>query len=806
MTLLPFQNDIASPKMRPLRKITFRLLRDLIRPRQMHFGALSLLFVIALNASTVFASTTNIYHNGWIDLNKNGKEDPYENPSNSVDQRVRNLLSQMTLMEKIGQLCQAFYEPKRDAEFTAEIRQGGLSSFIDAGELLEHVAQRNRLQRFAVEDSRLGVPLIFGHDSIHGFRTVFPIPLALSCAWEPKVFEKVSSFSARESSAAGVNWAFAPMVDLARDPRWGRIAEGFGEDPWLGSLYSAACVRGFQGTNVAAPDKIVACLKHYVGYGAAEGGRDYNTTDISDYTLWNYYLPQFKAGVDAGALTVMSAFNCLSGFPASANRHTLTDILRKQLKFPGFVVSDWTSIAELIPHGVAANDAEAARLAINAGVDMEMVSTTYCDTLPRQIQEGKIPASTVDQATRRVLRVKFLKGLFDHPYTDETLQKSAFLRPDAVALAREAAVKSCVLLKNESHALPLSHDVQSIALIGPLADAPAEMLGTWSGPGRAEDAVSLAAALRARLGHHAKLTVVRGCGLPGMAAIKNNDGTANQPTNASDNDEIEQAVAAAKASETVVLALGEPASWSGENSSRSHLTLPGHQRELFNAVVAVGKPVIVVLFNGRPLAIPQLEDKATAILEAWDPGVQAGNAVTDLLFGDASPSGRLTASWPRSIGQVPVYYNHFNTGRPDKGKYVDGPRTPLFPFGFGLTYTKFSYGKMELSAPSMKIGGELTARIHVKNIGSCPGTEVVQLYLRDLAASAGPCPVRELKGFKKVHLSPGEDRTVAFKITDRKLGYYDAQGHWLVEPGRFELWIAKDAISGQSQEFKLTGQ
>jgi beta-glucosidase len=734
-------------------------------------------------------------------MNKNRKKNVYEDAGQPVEKRVADLLRRMTLDEKIGQLQQAHREPDVLEKYGDLVRQGRVSSFLASSELIETPTNRNQLQHIAVEESRLGIPLIFGHDSIHGFRTIFPIPLAQACAWEPELFERTQTIAARETAAVGVDWTFAPMVDLARDPRWGRIAEGFGEDPWLGSLYAAACVRGFQGTNPAAPDRLAACLKHYVGYGAAEGGRDYNTTEISEYTLRNFYLPPFKAGVDAGAWTVMSAFNCLSGIPATANRHTLTEILKNEWKFRGFVISDWTAVEELIPHGVAADKAEAARLALTAGMDMEMVSTNFAYTLKQQIEQGKIPKAVLDEAVRRILRVKFVKGLFDKPYVDENLYQTAFLRPDAIALAREAAAKSCVLLKNEGAALPLSKQAKKIASIGPFADDAGSLLGCWAGRGKAEDCASLAKGLRAKLPPDAELNVVRGC-----EAIEGTNATQAAVIEAAQAG-IRQAVGAASAADMVILALGEPPLWSGESASRADLGLPGRQMELFDAIVATGKPVIVVLFNGRPLTLPRVQEKAAAILEAWHPGVQGGNGVADVLFGDVDPAGRLTTSFPRSVGQLPVYYNHYNTGRPGlgpyTGQYVDSTKDPLYPFGFGLTYTTFDYGKVALSAPTMKLGGTLTARVQLKNTGARAGTEVAQLYIRDIAASAGPRPVRELKGFQKVLLRPGESREVTFAISERELGYYDAQGHWLVEPGKFQLWIAKDSASGEPVEFEL---
>jgi beta-glucosidase len=764
-----------------------------------------LFFALVVSAG----ADASIYHDGWIDLNKNGKRDAYEDPAQPVSKRTSDLLKRMTLDEKIGQLWQAAMVGDSDKTLAVKLRNGGVGSFLGGGALIETPVMRNTLQHIAVEQSRLGIPLIFGHDVIHGFRTTFPIPLAGACAWEPELFERTQAIGAREAAAAGIDWTFAPMSELARDPRWGRIAEGFGEDPWLDSLYAAACVRGFQGTNIADPDRMVACLKHYVGYGAAEGGRDYNTTEISEFTLRNFYLPPFKAGVDAGAGTVMSALNCLSGFPATANRHTLTDILRDEWHFPGFVVSDYDAVNELIFHGVAADEATAARLALTAGVDMEMVSTNYPDTLAQQVKAGKIPEKVLNEAVRRVLTVKFEKGLFEHPYTDESRCQTAFLHPDAIALAREAAAKSCVLLKNQGDALPLNGQIKKLALIGPLAEDAGELVGCWYSCAHAGDIVSLASGIRAKLPTDAQLTVLRGCSItePGTRPARRlNDFApiAGLPTGSN---EIAEAVAAAQSADAVILALGEPGDWCGEDSSRSTLGLPGRQQELFDAVAATGKPVIVVLFNGRPLALPEVQDRAAAILEAWFPGVQGGNGVADVLFGDVGPSGRLTTTFPRSIGQVPMYYNHYNTGRPGvgdyKGNHIDGPDTPLYPFGFGLAYTTFEFGSVQLAAPTLERDGALVAHAEIKNTGQRAGTAVVQLYVRALAASAGPRPVRELKGFQKVQLQPGESRDVSFTLSGHELGYYDTTGHWLVEPGKYQLWLAKDSASGQPADFEL---
>ena len=769
-------------------------------------------FFISLFAALVVsaAETNSIYHTGWIDLNKDGKKNIYEDSTQPVAKRVKDLLARMTLAEKIGQLWQLDMQNDSLKKHGEQLRNGEVGSFLGSSVLIETPVMRNKLQHLVIEQSRLGVPLIFGHDVIHGFRTAFPIPLAQACAWEPELFEQTQTIAAREAAAAGIDWTFAPMVDLARDPRWGRIAEGFGEDPYLGALDAAASVRGFQGTNVADTNRVVACLKHFVGYGAAEGGRDYNTTEISEYTLRNFYLPQFKAGVDAGTLTVMSAFNCLSGFPASGNRHTLTDILRGEWKFPGFVVSDWESVGELVTHGVAADETNAARLGLTAGVDMEMVSTTYRDSLKQQVEQGTISKKVLDEAVRRVLTVKFEKGLFDHPYTDASRYQTAYLQDDAIDLAREAAQKSCVLLKNENGVLPISSHINKVVLIGPFADNAQELVGPWHSRAHTNDLTTFAEAVRHQVNFDAQLSVARGCPMlePGYAKTPLNisDFTPIKEKPAGSN-EIADAVELAKTADVVVLALGEPLDWSGESATRTDLGLPGRQQELFDAVAATGKPVVVVLFNGRPLAIPQIQDKAAAILEAWFPGTQGANGVADVLFGQVDPVGRLTTTFLRNVGQTPFYYDHYNTGRPGvgdyHGNYVDVPTTPLYPFGFGLAYTKFEYGKIKLSPASLKTDGTITATVTIKNIGARAGMEVAQLYLRALAATAGPRPVRELKGFQKILLQPGESRDVSFTLSAKQLGYYDVKGNWLVEPGEYQLWIAKDSASGEPAAFEL---
>ena len=732
---------------------------------------------------------------------------PYRDPGRPAEKRVKDLLKRMTVEEKLGQMSQWLMSRASETNLSTALRQGQVGALLPSIEVVGDVAMRNRLQKVAVEESRLGIPFMMGFDAIHGFRTVFPIPLAMASTWDPGLVEKVQSVAAIECSAGGVDWTFAPMVDLARDPRWGRIAEGFGEDPYLGQLYAAAAVRGFQGAVPDDPRHVAACLKHYVAYGAAEGGRDYNTTDISEYSLRNAYLPAFKAGVEAGAVTVMSAFNCLSGIPASANHHTLAEILRGEWGFAGFVVSDWESVLELKEHGVAANDAECARLAVTAGVDMEMVSATYRDTLLPQIREGGVPEAGVDEAVRRILRIKFQRGLFEHPYCDEARQKTDYLTPDAVKLAREAAVKSCVLLKNYKDLLPLRRDGLKLALIGPLGAEQDELMGSWNGNGQVGDVVTLERGIRAKLERGATLVVGRGCDIVcGRQTITLEDGSIvddpmNPKVHACESD-FEAAVKIAATADVVVMALGEPRGWSGENATRSQLDLPGRQMDLFDAVVAVGKPVVVVLINGRPLAIPKVVEKAAAVLEAWQPGTQGGNAVADLLFGDASPSGRLTATVPRSVGQVPVYYNRLNTGRPRSQDYADGTSRPLYPFGFGLTYGAVQYGAVDLNAKELTAGGTLLASTTVQNTGRRTAEEVVQLYIRDVAASRAR-PVRELKGFQKIRVVPGEIKRVTFSLAPDDLVFLDETGKKHLEPGAFQVWIAPHAGAGAPATFEL---
>jgi len=706
-----------------------------------------------------------------------------------VERKIDALLKRMTLEEKLGQLqildgeANGNYRP----EHLEMIRKGQLGSTLN----VRGAKRTNELQRIAVEQSRLKIPLLFGFDVIHGYRTIFPISLGESASWDPIAVERAASVAASEAAASGVRWTFAPMVDIARDPRWGRISEGAGEDPFLGSAMARSRVRGFQGRDYSAPDKIVACAKHWVAYGAAEGGRDYNTTEVSEHTLREIYLPPFKAALDAGAGTFMSAFNDLNGVPTSANPFTLTRVLRDEWRFDGFVVSDYESVKELINHGIAANESEAARAALSAGVDMEMVSRLYGKYAAELIREGRLSQATVDEAVRRVLRIKFRLGLFDKPYTDEASEQPAIMNRANVGAAREVAARSIVLLKNERDTLPISRDIQSIAVIGPLADDQQDMLGSWSGDGRREDAVSLLAGIRQKLAATASVSYARGCEIEGGST-----------------DGIEQAVRMARAADIAILAIGESADMSGEAASRTSLDLPGHQLELAKAIVAAGKPTVVVLMNGRPLTINWLAENAPAILEAWFGGIQAGNAIADILFGDVNPGGKLPVTFPRNVGQVPLYYNHMNTGRPPDpnnkytSKYLDSPFTPLFPFGYGLSYTKFQISNLSISASTIKPDGRASVSVDVANIGRRSGDEVVQLYIRRPAASVTR-PVRELKGFERIKLLPGEKRRVEFTLGAQELGFYNRDMRFVVEPGEIKVFVGANSVDCLEAGFRV---
>jgi len=719
----------------------------------------------------------------------------YRDASKAIEERIEDLLSRMAQGEKVGQLSQGVIRPgvADPKAYAGSIRSGAIGSFI-LGLGSDDPTVRNTLQEIAIEQSRLGIPLIFGFDTIHGLRTVFPIPLAVSCAWDPALFEKLEAVAARESRAAGIDWVFGPMCDLARDPRWGRVAETFGEDPYLASLYAAAAVHGLQGQDPSDPDRVAACLKHFAGYSAVVGGRDYNHTEVPEFSMRNFFLPSFHAGVRAGALTLMSAFNANDGIPSTANRLLLTRILREEWKFPGFVVSDWEAVYEMVPWGFVADEKEAARMALEAGTDMEMVSTTYRDTLTAQASEGRVSEADIDRSLRRVLAVKFKLGLFERPFTDAESFRTAMLQPDAVALAREAATRSCVLLKNEK-LLPLAKSLKRIAVLGPLANDRDEMLGTWAGHGAPSDVVTLAEGIRFKL-PAAKVDIVEGCTILETQRTRTlTDGRVVLDESADDTRTatIEDAVQVSSGADVCILALGEPRGWTGENASRARLSLTGRQQQLLDAVAVTGKPVVVVLFCGRPLELPAVLEKAHAVLVAWQPGIQGGNAIADLLFGDSAPSGRLTMSFPVEVGQVPVYYNRYGTGRPAAGMvdYRDLTREPLFPFGFGLSYASFAYEPVQISANEPAVASAV-----VTNTGMREGEEVVQLYVGDVACSEGARPRQELRGFERIKLQPGESRQVRFALNDDVLGFYARDGKWRVESGTFQIWIAPHAQTG----------
>jgi len=741
----------------------------------------------------------------------------------NVERKLDALLAQMTLAEKLGQL--QILDGEANGNFRPEhlelVRKGLLGATLN----VRGVGRTNELQRIAVEQSRLKIPVLFGFDVIHGYRTIFPIPLGEASSWDAAAVERAAAVAAAETRAAGVHWTFAPMVDIARDARWGRIAEGAGEDPYLGSVMASARVRGFQGADYSAPDRVVACAKHWVAYGAAEAGRDYNTTDMSETTLREVYFPPFKAAIDAGVGTFMSAFNDLNGVPTSANPFILTKVLRGEWKFDGFVVSDYESVKELMNHGLVGTEAAAARAALNAGVDMEMVSRFYNQHGAQLLQENKISPATIDEAVRRILRIKFRLGLFDKPYGDEARERAAILNASHLAAAREIAARSMVLLKNELEVLPLNKNARTIAVVGPLADDNKAPLGSWAGDGRAKDTVTLLAGVKAKVSSQTRVLYAKGVAIEGRGvdgnfhtppvAASNAGGTniapsadaARSATSATAPDSMAEAVRVARAADATIIAVGETAEMSGEAASRTSLDLPGRQLELIRAIHATGKPYAVVLMNGRPLTINWLAENSPAILETWFAGTQAGHAIADVLFGDVNPGGKLPVTFPRTVGQAPLYYNHKTTGRPPTeqkytSKYLDVPVTPLFPFGYGLSYTQFRLSNLQPSAQSIRLDGRVTISVEVENIGRRAGDEVVQLYIRDMAASVTR-PLRELKGFERVTLQPGERRRVTFTLTPEHLGFYDRDMRFIVEPGMFGVFVGNSSVGGLETKFEV---
>lgn len=744
-----------------------------------------------------------------------------------LSERVDALLKKMTLEEKIGQLVQysAGYATGPNA---SNLRYEDLVARGQLGSMLDVVGAEatNHYQHIAMEKSRLHIPILFGQDVIHGHRTTFPIPLAIAASWDPAAAELVARTGATEARADGLAWVFSPMVDIARDPRWGRIVESSGEDPWLGSAMARAWVKGYQQDDLSKPDSVAVSVKHFVAYGAAIAGRDYNAADMSEITLRQVYLPPFHAAVDAGAATLMSSFNSLNGIPASANPHTLTEILRKEWGFDGFVVSDWGAVSELVNHSIG-DGPTVARKALEAGVDMDMEGNLYGNVIADQVRSGKIPESVVDEAVRRVLRVKFALGLFDHPYTPVTPPYDA--TPERRAAARKIADETFVLLKNDpvegvGALLPLTAKAKKVALIGPLADDQRELLGAWAVTGDPKYVITLRTALQERLGD--RLLYAPGCGLmSGEDANVLKHVTFLGPVAADDHapipddaKTIAEAVETAKKADVAILALGEPTNWmEGEASSRATLGFTGAQEQLLEAVVATGKPVILIVLAGRPLELTWAAAHVPAILEAWSPGIEAGPAVADVLFGDVNPSGKLPSSFPRSVGQEPLYYAQLPTGRPAHGdlshfprnagekfvsRYMDEDNAALFPFGWGLSYTRFSYSKPTISRAEVPVS-EVTASatqpvatigVDVKNTGSVAGTEVVQLYIRNTAASVEQ-PVRELKGFARMQLAPGEQKHVEFPLGFGELSFWNSEIKQTVEPTTYNIWVGGNSLA-----------
>jgi beta-glucosidase len=727
----------------------------------------------------------------------------------------------MTLEEKVGQLVQ-YSAGQPTGPGTGRTDYEGMIRKGEVGALFNITTARevNTYQHIAVEQSRLHIPLLFGLDVIHGFRTEFPIPLGLASSWDPQLVERAARVAAREASASGVRWTFSPVVDIARDARWGRMAEGSGEDPYLGSAMASAYVRGYQGTRLDAADSIAACPKHFVGYGAAEGGRDYNSVELSEHTLRQFYFPPFLAAVDAGAATLMSAFNSLNGIPASANPFMLKQILRKEWGFLGIVDSDWTSVAELVAHGIANDGATAARKALLGGVDMDMASSLYHDHLAQLVRSGEVPSPVVDEAVRRVLRVKFALGLFERPYTDESKEAPAMLQAESLTLARTAAEQSFVLLKNAGSPdgapiLPLSMEAKTIALIGPLADDQNNMLGSWAARGRAEDVLTLRAVLTQKLGAD-RLRYAKGTEIIGGS-----------------DDQIAEAVIAAEQADVAILALGEDApAMTGEAASRAHLGLPGRQQQLLERVVATGKPVVLLLFSGRPLTLDWAFEHVPAVVAVWFPGVQAGPALVRTLFGEVNPSGKLVVSWPRTMGQEPLYYDALSTGRPAENidltrapkngdekyvsRYIDVPNSPQFPFGYGLSYSNYRYGRPGLSKEhlsagalnaGLRTGGQasnvgMEVSADVTNTGTRAGEETVQLYVR-LQGTSVALPVRALSGFQRVALAAGETKKVTFTLGAEAFAFWNDQNKFAVEPARVTLWVSPDSSSGSGATLQI---
>ncbi|NRF41589.1 beta-glucosidase BglX [Pedobacter foliorum] len=736
-------------------------------------------------------------------------------PDQKMNAFISNLLSKMTLDEKIGQLNlltggEATTGSVVSTDVESKIKKGqvgGMFSFTTPQKI-------RKAQEIAVNQSRLKIPIIFGQDVIHGYKTTFPIPLALSCTWDMSLIQKTARIAAIEATADGLNWTFSPMVDISRDPRWGRISEGSGEDTYLGSQIAKAMIKGYQGDDLSKYNTMMACVKHFALYGAAEAGRDYNTTDMSLDRMYNEYLPPYKAAIDAGAGSVMTSFNDINGVPATANKWLMTDLLRKQWGFKGFVVTDYTAVNELIDHGLGDLQAVSA-LSLNAGVDMDMVGEGFLTTLKKSVQEGKVKTQQIDNACRLVLEAKYKLGLFEDPYRycNEERAKTEILKPENLQFAREAATQSFVLLKNDNQTLPLKK-TGTVALIGPLANTGSNMPGTWSVNSDLANTSSLLDGMKANLGSDVKILHSLGSNLLADEEYQKRAtmfGRDIPRDNRPEEEVIKEAVDIAKQADVVIAALGESSEMSGESSSRTDLEIPQVQKRLLQALLKTGKPVVLVLFTGRPLVLNWENQNVPAILNVWFGGTEAAKAITDVLFGDVNPSGKLTATFPQNVGQIPLYYSHKNTGRPlEDGKwfskfrsnYIDVSNDPLYPFGYGLSYTTFDYSDIKLDKSSFKAGETINASVEVKNTGTREGKEVVQFYIRDLVGSSTR-PVKELKHFEKISLKAGESKTVTFKITVDDLKFFNSDLKFVAEPGDFKVFIGTNSRDVKTSQFRL---
>jgi beta-glucosidase len=718
---------------------------------------------------------------------------------------ANELLKKMTLEEKLGQMSQTAMNTDDSKGVEDEIRKGHVGSLL----FIKDPVEVNRLQKIAVQESRLHIPLIVGFDVIHGFRTIYPVPLAMAASWDPATVETAQRMAAREASAAGTRWAFAPMVDIARDPRWGRIMEGAGEDPYLGARMAEAQVRGFQSNNLSNPDTLLACVKHFAGYGGAVGGRDYDSVNLSEDQLWNVYLKPYQAAVNAGAGSLMSAYMDLNSVPATGNKWLLTDVLRDKWKFQGFVVSDWDSVKSLTVHGFSKDAHEAAVRATNAGVDMEMTSHTYLQELTSAVQKGEVKQATIDSAVRDILVAKYRLGLFKSPYADLDRYKSETVSAEQRAASRKAATRTAVLLRNEGGLLPLKQAPKTLAVIGPLADAKADTMGSWSLAGHPEDTVTVLEGLRKRF-PQTDIRTAKGVEIwreqPSIFDPQFPDPKPTLLTDDAKKKEFDHALSLVKSSDMTVMVLGEAQTMSGERASRSSLELPGKQQELLEAVVATGKPVVLVVLNGRPVDLTWASEHVRAILDVWYPGTEGGNAVADLLSGDANPGGKLPLSWPRNVGQIPLYYADTLTQIPESTdtRYWDGSSAPLYTFGYGLSYSTFNLTPMKLETGSIKIGQPLQVSTKVMNTSGVAGDEVVQLYIHQRAGSASR-PVRELKAFQRVHLDPHEEKTVTLTLQPNELTYWSmAERTWVTEPGVFDVWVGDSVEATDHATFTLT--